>query len=183
MNQHISLSPDGIVIPDESNEASTWASFEAVANERRSAPNWYAGPGFVFSLDDPFCGIDLDDALDTEGSVSPWARGIVERFGDTYMEISPGRVGTEDLDARVLYDHLTRPKGRRWRLQPPAEVESRTACSTAPSCRSREGLHLARAAGPQARVLVDTGHHYASQKHRTDCRMALGRKYARGLPF
>ena len=24
-------------------------------------------------------------------------------------------------------------------------------------------LHLARAAGPQARVLVDTGHHYASQ--------------------
>jgi putative DNA primase/helicase len=125
MNRSISLSPDGIVIPDDirereqwvlwryeqrngratkvpyqvgrrrasSNEPSTWESFEAVTNEWRNAPTWYAGPGFVFSVDDPFCGIDLDDALDTEGSVKPWARGIVERFSDTYMEISPSGLG------------------------------------------------------------------------------------------
>jgi hypothetical protein len=47
----------------------------------------------VFSSDDPFCGIDLDDALDTEGGVKPWAIGIVERFGDTYMEVSPSGTG------------------------------------------------------------------------------------------
>jgi hypothetical protein len=71
----------------------TWSSLEAVTNEWRSAPNWYAGPGFVFSAKDPFCGIDLDDALDIEGNVKPWARGIVERFHDTYMEISPSGEG------------------------------------------------------------------------------------------
>jgi hypothetical protein len=47
----------------------------------------------VFSVTDPFCGIDLDDCLDAEGNVKPWARRIVERFGDTYMEISPSGCG------------------------------------------------------------------------------------------
>jgi len=42
-----------------STEPSTWATFEAVTNEWRRAANWYAGPGFVFSASDPFCGIDL----------------------------------------------------------------------------------------------------------------------------
>jgi putative DNA primase/helicase len=71
----------------------TWASFEAVTNEWRSAPDWHAGPGFVFSAGDPFCGIDLDDSLDAEGNVKAWACGIVERFSDTYMEISPSGSG------------------------------------------------------------------------------------------
>jgi hypothetical protein len=56
-------------------------------------PDWYSGLGFVFSAQDPFCGIDLDDALDDRGEVKAWARGIVERFGDTYTEISPSGVG------------------------------------------------------------------------------------------
>jgi hypothetical protein len=76
-----------------STDPSTWASFEAVTNEWRRAPNSYAGPDFVFSPDDPFCGIDLDDSLDAEGKPKPWARGIIERFSDTYMEISPSGVG------------------------------------------------------------------------------------------
>jgi hypothetical protein len=76
-----------------STDPSTWASFEAVIDEWRSTPNWYAGPGFVFSPDDPFCGIDLDDSLDAEGKPKPWARGIVERLSDTYMEISPSGTG------------------------------------------------------------------------------------------
>jgi len=74
-------------------DPSTWASVEAVANEWISAPNWYVGPGFVFSPNDPFCGIDLDDSLDAEGKPKPWAQGIVERFSDTYMEISPSGEG------------------------------------------------------------------------------------------
>jgi hypothetical protein len=76
-----------------STDSRTWTSFEAVTNERRRSPNWYAGLGFVFSPDDPFCGIDLDASLDAEGNVKPWARGIVERFSDTYMEISPSGRG------------------------------------------------------------------------------------------
>jgi primase-polymerase (primpol)-like protein len=76
-----------------STEPGTLASFESVTNEWHSAPNWYAGPGFVFSADDPFCGLDIDDSLDAEGKPKEWARGIVERFADTYMEISPSGKG------------------------------------------------------------------------------------------
>ena len=76
-----------------STDPSTWANFEDVINEWRRAQNWYSGPGFVFSAQDPSCGIDLDDALDGKGNVKPWACGIVERFSDTYMEVSPSGQG------------------------------------------------------------------------------------------
>jgi primase-polymerase (primpol)-like protein len=79
--------------PASSTDPATWASYEAVTNAWLRAPSRYAGPGFVFSAQDPFCGIDLDDALDAEGNVKSWARGIVERFSDTYMEISPSGAG------------------------------------------------------------------------------------------
>src|SRR6202023_3240607 len=53
----------------------------------------YVGLGFVFSKEDALAGIDLDDSLDDEGDVKAWARGMVERFGDTYIEISPSGQG------------------------------------------------------------------------------------------
>lgn len=76
-----------------STDPKTWASFEAVSNEWRNAPARYAGLGFVFSSGDLFCGIDLDDSLDAGGNPKSWARGVVERFGDTYIEISPSGTG------------------------------------------------------------------------------------------
>src|SRR5438034_6010372 len=71
----------------------TWTSFEAALNHWRRFPKRYAGIGFVFSSADPFSGIDLDECLEAEDSVKPWGQGIVERFADTYMEISPSRRG------------------------------------------------------------------------------------------
>ncbi|MGD1095857.1 MAG: hypothetical protein ABSB35_28175, partial [Bryobacteraceae bacterium] len=71
----------------------TWCPFPEALNAWRRNPRRYAGLGFVFSLDDPFCGIDLDDSLDVDGNVKPWAFGIVERFSDTYMEVSPSGYG------------------------------------------------------------------------------------------
>ena len=47
----------------------------------------------MFCEADPFCGIDLDNSLDAAGNVKGWARGIVERFADTYQEISPSGRG------------------------------------------------------------------------------------------
>jgi len=76
-----------------STDRNTWTSYEEVTNTWLRAPSKYAGPGFVFSADDPFCGIDLDDCLDTNGTVKSWARGIVEHFSDTYMEVSPSGAG------------------------------------------------------------------------------------------
>ncbi len=43
--------------------------------------------------EDPFVGIDLDDCLDSAGNPKGWAQGIVERFSDTYVEISPSGLG------------------------------------------------------------------------------------------
>lgn len=47
----------------------------------------------MFSKEDSFAGIDLDDSLDKDGKVKPWAVGIVERFSDKYMEVSPSEQG------------------------------------------------------------------------------------------
>jgi putative DNA primase/helicase len=77
----------------DTTQPATWASFETVLNHWRGDSNHYAGIGFVFSKADPFTGVDLDDCLDAEGKVKPWARGIVERFADTYTEISPSGSG------------------------------------------------------------------------------------------
>ena len=71
----------------------TWDTFEAVRKALNKAPRRYAGLGYVFSPDDPFSGIDLDDSLDAEGNLKPWARGVVERFSDTFMEVSPSGRG------------------------------------------------------------------------------------------
>jgi primase-polymerase (primpol)-like protein len=79
--------------PASSTDPRTWETFETVLNAWSKAPQRYAGVGFVFSTDDPFSGIDLDDSLDADGKPKPWARGVVERFSDTYMEISPSGQG------------------------------------------------------------------------------------------
>ncbi len=44
-------------------------------------------------------------------------------------------------------------------------------------------MHLAREAGPQARVLVDTGHHYASQNIEQDCGVAAAHRHAGRISF
>jgi primase-polymerase (primpol)-like protein len=76
-----------------STDSRSWHTFEAVLSAWDKVPKRYAGVGFVFCREDPFCGIDLDDSLEAEGNVKPWAQGIVERFSDTYMEVSPSGAG------------------------------------------------------------------------------------------
>jgi primase-polymerase (primpol)-like protein len=79
--------------PASSTDPSTWADLESVISAWRRSPARYAGVGFVFSPDDPYAGIDLDDSLDDAGIVKPWTRGVVERFADTYTEVSPSGRG------------------------------------------------------------------------------------------
>lgn len=76
-----------------STDPKTWSSFSAVIDEWCRKPNLYSGIGYVFSPEDPFSGIDLDDALDDDGNLKPWACGIVAQFSDTYTEVSPGGAG------------------------------------------------------------------------------------------
>lgn len=76
----------------KSNDPATWNEFATVLNffsKRRD----YDGIGYVFSNDDPFCGIDLDGCRDPEsGKVADWAREIILSL-DSYAEVSPSLTG------------------------------------------------------------------------------------------
>lgn len=67
-----------------SNDRTTWTTYDEVKE--------WAQIGFVFSPDDPFCGLDLDNSLDEAGRLKPWAREIVEKI-NSYTEISPSGKG------------------------------------------------------------------------------------------
>ena len=75
----------------DSTNPNDWGELDAA--RKALATGRYTGLAFVFFERDGLVGIDLDNSLDTEGTVKPWARGIVERFADTYTEISPSGHG------------------------------------------------------------------------------------------
>jgi primase-polymerase (primpol)-like protein len=88
----------------------------------------YDGIGFVFSDDDPYCGIDLDKCLDPEtGDIAPWAFEILDRVGDdAYTEVSPSGTGIHAIvRARV------RGGGMR---KGPVEMYSRARYFTITGC-------------------------------------------------
>lgn len=80
--------------------SSTWGSIDqAVACCKKKN---LAGIGFVFSSDDPFVGIDLDDCLDPNTkTLEPWAAEVVRTF-DSYTEITPSGKGVHILAKGVL---------------------------------------------------------------------------------
>ena len=80
--------------PASSTDPTTWASFDdAVAACRRYAA--MAGVGFVFTADDEFCGIDLDDCIDpATGGMKPWGLRMLRTL-NSYSEISPSGKGVK----------------------------------------------------------------------------------------
>jgi primase-polymerase (primpol)-like protein len=76
-----------------STDPATWVSFpKALDFCRRRKPD---GVGFVFSSDDPFTGVDLDDCRDlVSGRLEPWAEEVVREL-DSYTEVSPSGTGVK----------------------------------------------------------------------------------------
>ncbi|MGV3483434.1 MAG: hypothetical protein ACO1RT_03340, partial [Planctomycetaceae bacterium] len=72
-----------------STEPADWYSFDDVCE----AAHKFDGIGFVFSVDDPFLGIDLDDCLTSPGELKPWAAELLEQLDGTYAEVSPSGNG------------------------------------------------------------------------------------------
>lgn len=66
-----------------------WYTFEDVVKHCHK----FDGIGFVFTKDDNFCGVDLDDCLNADGGVKDWAQPIVEQLRCTYGETSPSGKG------------------------------------------------------------------------------------------
>lgn len=73
-------------------EPATWRSFEtAVAQYRRASD--VAGIGFVFTADDPYVGVDIDDCREpATGDLKDRAAEIIQRLA-SYTEVSPSGTG------------------------------------------------------------------------------------------
>lgn len=85
-------------------EPAGWSTFaDAIATWQRES---FEGVGFVFSQDDPFCGVDLDDCLNRAGEPTAEAKRILDRLC-TYTEISPSGHGLK------LFLRARLPAGRR----------------------------------------------------------------------
>jgi putative DNA primase/helicase len=84
------------------NDPATWDTFETAAaayeawrgrdGGTNSKTSRLDGIGRMFSADDPYCGVDLDDCIDADGLIIPAARRVVERL-KTYGDISPSGRG------------------------------------------------------------------------------------------
>lgn len=84
----------------KTNDSSTWGSFDQAVDCYKK--NNLAGIGFVFSSDDPYVGIDLDDCFDpSTKTLHPWAKEVVRTF-DSYTEITPSGKGVHILVKGVL---------------------------------------------------------------------------------
>ncbi len=71
----------------------TWGTFAEA--ERAAIRYGLAGAGFVFTPEDPYAGVDLDNCRNPEtGELEPWAERVVEAF-DSYAEVSPSGTGVK----------------------------------------------------------------------------------------
>lgn len=69
----------------------TWGTFQEACSAFVQSGD-YAGIGFVFTEGDPYVGVDLDNAIADDGTVSAEAQEICRSFA-TYTEISPSGRG------------------------------------------------------------------------------------------
>jgi primase-polymerase (primpol)-like protein len=96
-------------------DRSTWGSFDAALS--RATASDVDGIGFVFTPEDPFVGVDLDDCRDESG-LSDEAVEIVTRL-HSYTEVSPSGSGLHVLVRGTL------PEGPRRKGSVEAYEESR----------------------------------------------------------
>jgi len=75
-----------------STNAARWTDFDTA--RRVASEKGFDGVGFVFAAGDPYCGVDLDDALDENGVPLPWAAEIIAAMA-SYTEISPSGAGVK----------------------------------------------------------------------------------------
>lgn len=72
-------------------DPATWGTFAAVLAWYQDRTSDLDGIGFVFTAEDPYCGVDLDDAYDGD-AVKVWAQNAVVDL-ESYTEVSPSRTG------------------------------------------------------------------------------------------
>lgn len=129
--------------PGDSTDPATWGSFFQATEVRDQ--HGYDGIGYVFSADDPYCGIDLDGVRDSEtGGLEPWAEKIVAAL-DSFTEVSPSGTGIH------VYMKGSLPAGGRRRGQ--IEMYSRGRFFTVSGEHLRGSPLTIEERGPQLALL------------------------------
>jgi len=100
--------------PASSTDPATWGTFEQAVDA--CAGGGYAGVGFVFTANDPYCGIDLDDCRDEAGTLAGWSAEIVGELA-SYTEVSPSGRGVK------VFVRATKPGDRCRAAYAGGEVE------------------------------------------------------------
>jgi putative DNA primase/helicase len=88
-----------------STSPATWATFDTAWTRYQSGG--IDGIGYVFSADDPYCGIDLDHCADDDGNATQEAIHIIQHLS-SYTELSPSGKG-----AHIIVKAKLPPEGRR----------------------------------------------------------------------
>ena len=105
-----------------STDRSTWQSFFNVTGAWSDSRK--SGIGFVFTAEDPYCGIDLDGCRNPEtGEIAEWAKEIINR-ADTYSEVSPSGTGVK----LIVLGKCPFDTGKRKPIEAPFVVEGKQPC-------------------------------------------------------
>ncbi len=78
----------------ESDNPATWGSFNDAV--RRKERDGLDAIGFMFSADDPYTGIDIDDVIDADGNIDQFALDCLYRL-QTYAERSQSKRGVHAI--------------------------------------------------------------------------------------
>ncbi len=130
---HQALSPS---LKASSTNPQTWAPFEKTVEVYKkmcnptpsdgsmvTAKEYVDGIGFMFSADDPYTGADIDDCIDSTGSLHPEAKKLILEF-NSYTEISPRGRGVKIwIRGEFKNPNTGNPGGRSSRLKWCKEIE------------------------------------------------------------
>lgn len=77
----------------DSTDSLTWSSCDAALAYYKRHRDVVDGIGYVFTKDDPYSGVDLDDCRNAEtGEITDWGQKLIALL-DSYTEVSPSRTG------------------------------------------------------------------------------------------
>jgi putative DNA primase/helicase len=94
------------------NDPSSWSTFEKARAELERRPYHFDGIGFVFTAQDDFVGIDLDDCRNPmSGVLSPVATEVV-KMCHSYTEASPSNTGVKIFASGGRNLYLPRNRGQ-----------------------------------------------------------------------
>lgn len=87
-------------------DPNTWGTFAEVMTYKEFNMD---GLGFVFSDEDPFCGIDFDNCIDEQGKIVDKVLEWIEKF-NSYTEYSPSKKGLHIIIRGTKPGEKCRPK-------------------------------------------------------------------------